>query len=84
MCTTVMASYSPLASASSTISAVIAWPIGTSSLSAGLPLASVIWCQRLEKAPQMVLRHFLATQLRTAPSIKPVEEEVERKMRFSV
>lgn len=54
---------------------VMAWPIGTSTLSQGMRLAAVIWCQRLEKAPQMVLSTRLVEAWRTETSITPVEEE---------
>ena len=56
----------------------MAWPMGTSSLSQGMPLATVISCQRLEKAPQTVLSIRLVEAWRTEPSITPLEEEANR------
>ena len=54
---------------------MMAWPIGITTLSQGMRLAAVIWCQRLEKAPQTVLSTRLVEAWRTETSITPVEEE---------
>ncbi len=81
MCTTVIASYLPVASASSIISAVIARPHSTFSSSACLPLASATLNQRSENAPCMQQSTRSRTQLRIAASHTPVEDELNRNTR---
>ena len=74
----------PLAKAASTSSGVIALPGSTSIVSAGRPLALEISNQRRENSPLMVCSTFFPTQLRTTPSMTPVEEEVKSITRPSV
>ena len=84
LCTSVIASNSPVASFSSICSARIGEPQSTFKPSAAMPLRSATFSHLSEKAPFMQHRSFFETRLRMEPSMMPHADDVLRKTRRSV
>ena len=84
LCVMVIMSYSPVESASSTISGVVILPSSERNISAGTPLETAILYQRSPNAPIEKIAAFFAVKHRTAPSIRPLPDEVERMIVFFV
>src|SRR5258706_17303 len=76
--TSVRQSYLPVERSLSISSGRLGWPHSTPYLSDSLPFSSAISCQRSEKLPQVQERTRRAQRLRRAPSMAPVELEVNR------
>src|SRR5688572_15805049 len=76
--TRVRQSYLPVESSLSISSGRLGWPHSTPYRSDSLPFSSAISCQRSEKFPQVQESTRFAHRLRSAPSIAPVELEVNR------
>src|SRR5262245_22772601 len=76
--TSVRQSYFPVESSLSISSGRLGWPHSTPYLSASLPFSSAMSNHRSEKLPHVQERTRLPHRLRSAPSIAPVELEVNR------
>src|SRR5579862_172985 len=76
--TKVRQSYLPVDSSLSISSGRLGWPHSTPYLSDSFPFSSAMSCQRSEKLPHVQDRTRLAQRLRRAPSMAPVELEVNR------
>src|SRR6185295_15609740 len=76
--TSVRQSYLPVERSLSISSGRLGWPHSTPYLSDSLPFSSAMSCQRSEKLPQVQDRTRFAQRLRSAPSMAPVELEVNR------
>ena len=84
LCVMQMASYLPVERAASTISGVVGCPSSLLKISEGTPLPVAILYHLSPKAPTEKMAARLAVQERTAPSIRPVPEEVESRISCSV
>src|SRR5579862_2489862 len=76
--TNVRQSYLPVESNLSISSGRLGWPHSTPYRSDSLPFSSAMSCQRSEKLPQVQESTRRAQRLRRAPSMAPVELEVNR------
>src|SRR5882672_284836 len=76
--TSVRQSYLQVESRLSMSSGRLGWPHSTTYLSDSLPFSSAMSCQRAEKLPQVQESTRFAQRFRSAPSMAPVELDVNR------
>ena len=77
-CVIVIRSYLPVERAASIISGVVGWPSSDSKRSAAMPLDVHILCHLLPKAPIENTAALVFVKLLTAPSIRPLPDDVDK------